>query len=393
MSLRGSAGPVKTIKKFAQAVEFSEPFLTELASRDDRLRYRPVKAPAKTNGEPRLVYSPSREVRAVQTRIVKRFFKNPKVIKWPPHIFGGIHRDALVEGDKRDHVACAQKHCGARSILKLDIRSFFDNITHDMVVDVMMQQLGWGKAPAELLADICTKDGTLPQGGITSSYLALISIYDIEKNIVRNCEYKKLVYTRYVDDITVSSKVHSFNYSPIIKMIDHALTSKGLSINEKKTSSRVSGLEPLIVHGLNVAHKKPTLPKEEVKRIKAVSRQTVLDAHEEGRRTHGFRKRYYRSMGLVNKLSRVGSSTHRSSLGNLKSVHPLPNFSDYKIATNTAHRLREVYYLKRNGVWYWRRFNVLMAKLDLISLENAKWARALRLYMRNHYRPEFKSEK
>lgn len=393
MSLRGTAGPIMTRYKLAKALGIPEKVLAEIAGRPDSVNYKPVPVPAKISGEPRYVYSPSRDVRTVQTRMVKRFFKNPKFIKWPDYIFGGIHRDALAEGDKRDHVACAERHCGARSMLKLDIRSFFDNVTHDMIVEVMSVGLGWGTEASSLVADLCTKSGALPQGGITSSYLALISIYDIERSIVRNCGYKKLVYTRYVDDITISSKLHSFDYGPTIKMVEQALISKGLSINEMKTSARVSGLEPLIVHGLNVAHKSPTLPKQEVKRIKSVSRQTVVDAHEEGRRTHGFRKRYYRSMGLVNKLSRVGSSAHRSSLNQLKSVRPLPNFADYKIATNTAHRLREVYVLKKGGVWYWKKFNKLMAKLDLIAIENESWSKALRKYMRNHYRPEFRDEK
>lgn len=389
MPLRGTAGPIKSVKKFAKALNFSEAYLRHIAALDDAVKYASVPAPAKQDGQPRQVYSPSRDVRAIQGRIVKRFFKNPHVVKWPPYIYGGIHRDALPPGDKRDHVACAQRHCGARSLLKLDIRNFFDNISHDMVIDLMVKQFGWTEEPAHLLADLCIRAGSLPQGGITSSYLALLSLHEIESHVVRIISYKNLVYTRYVDDITVSSKISKYDYTPIIKMIEQALLSKGLSINTAKTSCRIAGLEPLLVHGLNVANKHPTLPKTEIKRIKAVSRQTLNDAFEEGRRSNGFRKRYYRSMGLVNKMARVGSGSHKASLSKLKSVRPLPNFLDYNISTNTAHTLRTVYTNKKSGHWYWRKFNILMARLDLIAVENPGWAKNLRQYMKNHYKPEF----
>lgn len=390
MTLRGSAGPVKTSRKLAQALGFSEVFLRAIASASDAARYKPVIAPTKSDGLPREVFSPSRDVRAVQGRIVKRFFKNPRLINWPTYIFGGIHRDALKPGDRRDHVACAEQHCGARSLVKLDIRSFFDNVTRDMVVDTMTKQLGWNPEPANLLADLCTRDGKLPQGGITSSYLALLSLYDIEDKIARICRYKNLVYTRYVDDITISSKISNYDFNPIVRMVDIGLLSKGLSINDGKTLHRISGLEPLVVHGLNVANSRPTLPKSEIKRIKTVNRQTLMDAQQEGRRTHGFRKRYYRAMGLVNKMSRVGSSNHSPSLKKLKAVHPLPNFADYKIVTNTAFTLRSLYSSKITTHWYWRKFNVLMARIDLIAVENPPWARTLRRYMKNHFRPEFR---
>jgi len=393
MSLRGTAGPIKSVRKLAQALGLGEDYLKRVARMDDSLKYKSVTAPAKQDGQPRQVYSPSPDVRIVQARIVKRFFKNPHVVRWPPYIFGGIHRDALPPGEKRDHVACAQKHCGARSLLKLDIRNFFDNVNYDMVVELMVQQLGWTVEPAQLLADLCTRAGCLPQGGITSSYLALLSLYEVESHAFRIISYKNLVYTRYVDDITISSKVSTYDYAPIVKIIEQGLLSKGLSINAAKTSIRMSGLEPLLVHGLNVAHKHPTLPKAEVKRIKAVSRQTVNDAGEEGRRTNGYRKRYHRSMGLVNKMARVSSTSHKPALDKLKAVRPLPNFIDYEIATETAHTLRSLYASKKTGYWYWRKFNVLLARLDLIGIENPDWAKTLRQYMKNHYKPEFQGPK
>ncbi|MDQ1110046.1 RNA-directed DNA polymerase [Stenotrophomonas rhizophila] len=389
-SMRGTAGPIRTVAKLSRALGLSESFLREVAERSDSESYRPTDAPPKKDGQKREVFSPSRDVRLIQGRIVARILKRPAVVRWPPYIFGGIHRDALAAGDKRDHVECARMHCGARSLLKMDITDFFGNVSEEIVFRMFVSHFGWGAGPAKLLAKLCCRDGRLPQGGITSSYLALMSLYNIEPQYVGILASKKLVYTRYVDDITVSSKLANYEFSPVRALIGQALLVNGFSINEAKTVITRTGLEPLVVHGLNVSQSSPTLPRVEVKRVKAIGRQTVMDAVESGRRSYSFRKRYYRAMGLVNKLSRVRSRSHEGLLKKLKSVRPLPSFEDYKIATDSSYELRDVYSRKKSGYWYFRRFNKLMARLDLIATENELWALNLRRYMTRHYRPEFK---
>lgn len=393
MSMRGSAGPIRTTAKLATALGLPESYLRDIAARPDASRYSSVKAPAKRDGSPREVFSPSTDLRVIQGRIVERILKRPAVVRWPPYIFGGIHRKALAPGDRRDHVECASKHCGAKSILKMDISDFFGNVTKDIVVGMFTGHFGWESAPAKLLAELCTKGGSLPQGGITSSYLALMSLYDVEPRLVAIITSKKLVYTRYVDDITVSSKLSSYDFLPVMAMIEQALLTKGFSSNASKTSIARVGLESLQVHGLTVVNRSPALPRREVARVKSIARQAILDARESGRRSYGFRKRYYRSMGLVNKLARVRSGQHASLAGRLKSIKPLPNFDDYRIATGDSFYLREVFVSKRRTYWYFRRFNVLMSRLDLIGVENKSWANNLRSYMKNHFRPEYEERR
>jgi RNA-directed DNA polymerase len=391
MPFKGSSGPVLTVAKLASALRLPEATLHLVASRLPTENYRLAKAPDKRDGRPRQVFSPSADVRLVQRRIVNTFFKNPTVIRWPPFLFGGIHKDSLPPGDERDYIACARVHCGAKSILKLDIEDFFGNVTFEHVMSVLENILGWAPIVADLVARICTRDGVLPQGGITSSYLALLSLHDIEPKLVRELGYKHLKYTRYVDDITISSASSGQNFSGIHKLVEQRLLTKGLTINEAKVESLIVGLEALTVHNLNVGFHTPVLPKAEIVRIKDVCKQTENAARSTGRRSNSYRKNYNRAMGLVNKLSRVKNPQHRHLVERLKAITPLPSFLDFKFATDISFDMRERYDQKKHTIWYWKRFNKLMARISLIERENAQWAVNLRKYMRTHFPPTYKN--
>lgn len=388
-SFRGRAGPITSIDKLGQVLQLSPAFLLDVAARPVAELYRPAQAPHKRDGRPREVYSPSRDLRKIQHRLVDRFFRKPAVVCWPHYVFGGIHKTALREGDSRDHVACARVHCGAKRVLKLDIEDFFGNVTSDLVFEVFNDLLGWSISAAELATKLCIREGRLPQGGITSSYIALASLFDVEPRLVRLLEQKRLTYTRYVDDITISSKSFHQDFSSITRMIEQRLMEKGFVINSAKVDDLSVGLQALSVHGLNIAFQTPILPRNEVRRIKSVCRQTKMDAKEAGRRTLAFRRRYYRAMGLVNKLSRVGSISHKKHVASLRSVKPLPSFSDYEISTNVGLVLQKRFADSNEKFWYWKTYNRLMARLDLIGAENKRWASTLRRYMRNHYKPNF----
>mgnify|MGYP001095356572 CR=1 FL=1 len=391
MSIRGKAGPIRSVTKLAAALRLPDSLLLSVASRGDDLNYRSARAPARRGGRPRLVFSPSKDIRLIQRRIVSTFFKNPRVISWPPFLYGGIHKDSLPPGDRRDHVACAARHCGSKSILKLDIEDFFGNVTFDHVEEIFSQLLGWDAKAAHLAACLTTRDGVLPQGGITSSYLALLCLHDVEPSLVRRLAYKKLTYTRYVDDITISSFSYTQNFDGIRQIVEQQLAAKGFTINASKVEDLTVGLEALSVHGLNVAFAAPVLPKSEVKRVRSVCRQAILDAREAGRRSISYRRRYSRAMGLVNKLARVKSSAHEPLVKRLRDVSPLPSYADFTYATHIAYEMREHYEKKKTTFWYWRRFNRLMDRLNLIKVEDPSWAATLRKYMISHFSPEYKS--
>lgn len=90
-------------------------------------------------------------------------------------------------------------------LLVLDIENFFPNITPIMVKKVFIK-IGFNKETSKILTKLCTVDNSLPQGAPTSPCLASMTCHNLDKHLYRYCKNKKLIYTRYFDDISISGK-------------------------------------------------------------------------------------------------------------------------------------------------------------------------------------------
>ena len=66
--------------------------------------------------------------------------------------------------------------------------------------------MGFSDDVAEILAMLTTKDGGLPQGAVTSSFLANLVFWNYEPCLVGTLSARGLRYSRYVDDVSVSCK-------------------------------------------------------------------------------------------------------------------------------------------------------------------------------------------
>src|SRR5690606_37155363 len=95
-------------------------------------------------------------------------------------------------------------------------------------------------------------DGVLVQGSPCASYIAG-AIFNVEEGrLVRRLESKGYRYTRYVDDITVSSVRRGESYALATRLIDDVFAQHDLERNVEKTAIMRSGTAPLLVHGIRV---------------------------------------------------------------------------------------------------------------------------------------------
>lgn len=332
-----------------------------LASAAD-LRYSRLEKP-KPNGDIRIVYNPSKLTRKIQTRINSRIFK--KTIKWPYFIFGSIPKG----NDKipKDYIACANQHKNAGSILKIDIKNFFDNVHEDLVEEIFNDFFKYPSEVSKILTDICCRNGTLCQGAPTSSYLATLSLFSVEPNLVKKIEKKGLAYTRYVDDITVSSKERNYDFSYIERIIENVLTAKELPINHKKTHVASSSSESLLVHGLRVNTKTARFPADEVRKIRAAVKNMEIVAKEANYvRSHYYRREFYKCQGRVHKLARVGHIQHEKLKERLQKITPLPSHTDIDIVKKIIERIKLTPPEERSEFWFRRRFNVAISRVYFI---------------------------
>ncbi|WP_410736815.1 reverse transcriptase family protein [Citrobacter freundii] len=286
------------------------------------LRYK-KKQVKKINGDFRDVYDPHPLIRRIQKRINNRIFK--ELILWPDFIYGSVptNKEEKKAGVERHYIACAKKHCNAKTVLKVDIKNFFDNIHRDVVYDIFKRVFKFKGEVLNYLTDICCYDYKVVQGALTSSYIASLCLFDLEFDVVNRARRKQLIYTRLVDDITVSSKVVNYNMNQILEHIKGMLAEKDLPINEEKTQVHNISTESLKVHGLRISFNEPRLPSDEVGRIRAsVYNLDKLSRKNNSITTVAYRIEYNRCVGRVNKLGRVNHTKYDALASKLKLIQP-----------------------------------------------------------------------
>ncbi len=143
------------------------------------------------------------------------------------------HQSAYAYTAHRNAYVCLQQHQlnNSKWFTKFDFSDFFGNITKHFAINMMklifpLNDLLLGHDNQLKLfddvIDICFLNNSLPQGSPTSpmiSNIVMIPIdYCIDKYLRDNYNCMQFVYTRYADDIIISSPV-KFNYLQIQKDI------------------------------------------------------------------------------------------------------------------------------------------------------------------------------
>jgi len=317
-----NAGPIEEISELSKILGISEEDLLTTIMLEDEVKYKSSQI-VKKDGRYRNINNPSPIIRRIQRRIKNRIFN---CLKWPVYLYGSIPSQ---EGNTHDFIDCAKNHCGTKSLIKLDIEDFFDNISQELVAKIFKDIMHYSADVSDCLAKLCCLEGRVPQGGITSSYLATLALYSIEESLYFRLKRTKLIYTRYVDDITISSKDINFNFDMVVKIIEKELNNLDLPLNKNKIKICRFGFEPLKVHNIRVDAKTLRYDQSEVKRIKAMIHRLESLVKKTNYRTHYFYRQDYNScMGFVNKLGRINHPSYLKLKNRLKKIHPLPNKAD-----------------------------------------------------------------
>ncbi|MBU9827042.1 RNA-directed DNA polymerase [Rahnella sp. L151-1A] len=319
------------------------------------IRYKKIEL-KKVNGDIRDVYNPHSLIRKIQKRINNRIFKT--LIIWPDYLFGSVpsNKEEKKQGIERHYIACAKKHCQAKTILKVDIKSFFDNIHRDVVYSIFKKVFKYKGDALEYLVDICCYESNVVQGALTSSYIASLCLFDVEYEVFRRAERKELVYTRLVDDITVSSKTVGYNMSQILDHIRNMLMEKDLPLNEEKTQVHNISTESLKVHGLRVSFDTPRLPADEVGRIRAsVHNLEQLSKKNNSLTSAAYRLEYNRCIGRVNKLKRLGNNKHPMLRDKLKAILPKAAKRDIDKLKRAVSYLESSFASVNSGKFYYKK--------------------------------------
>lgn len=103
---------------------------------------------------------------------------------------------------------CAEVHLSNKSFAKYDIKSFFNSISIDLAEKIFIKTFNIPDTQREqvhTLLDSCFWNDELPLGLITSPLISDMYLHAFDEVIANNLNAEGMVYTRYADDILISS--------------------------------------------------------------------------------------------------------------------------------------------------------------------------------------------
>ncbi|MHC5229315.1 reverse transcriptase family protein [Enterococcus sp. LJL99] len=121
-------------------------------------------------------------------------------------------------------------------LMKLDISSFFDDISWGLIYNIF-KNLGYSVEVSTLITKLVmyTENGKvkgIPQGAISSPMLSNLVLKKFDENIGYYCVNNKIRYTRYADDLTFSG---NFDTYKLKTFVNKELHKNGFLLNNRKT--------------------------------------------------------------------------------------------------------------------------------------------------------------
>lgn len=265
--------------------------LIEILDLPDRSKlYTEITIPKRNGKGHRIVFEPDRGLAIIQKGFSRNFehYIRDRVYEDYPH--GSAHGFNSRTSIKTN----ALVHCGAKKILRIDIRSFFRSISRERVEE-MFRDARVDASIIPILSGLVTISDFLPEGLPTSPLISNLVSLPLDRELYELASNMGLRYTRYADDITFSS-AESSNYLPDLEKLDELLKSYGHEIASEKTRHSIPG-QAHFVTGLNVQlNDRPTVPKKFKRRL----RQELYYASKYGLIDHAKKAGYKNTRRAVN---------------------------------------------------------------------------------------------
>lgn len=303
-----------TTRSLASLLSIPEAQLLQIANSVDSY-HRPGKTLRKKNGDPRPTHDAEEPLKTIHERVKNRILKK---VSYPYYMLGGI-ADPI---NPRSCHAHAKIHSGKKVLITEDIKDFFPKTTKDVVYRVWLRCFNFSPEVADTLTRLTTYQGELPQGWKTSGYLANLVFWEREPQLVSQLTKQGLAYSRFMDDISVSSR-HSLENSEkraIISNVYAMLFGEGYAPKRSKHSI-LTPSAPMQVTSLNVNGRKPTIPKQERHAVRAGIFKLEQQAHED-KTTADFCKKWKSLSGKVGRITSLHPEEGAKLRQRLSSIKP-----------------------------------------------------------------------
>lgn len=380
-----SKAAIGSISTLAEILGMSETTLQNLAGSTKKNYLSFTLVNSKTLKE-RLINNPSFPLKIVQKKINSRIFTH---IKFPIYLQGGLKSDTNTD---RNYIHNAQIHCKPKTLITLDIENFYPNISKHHVKGIFCNVFKVPSKVANILTELTTLDGSVPQGGCTSSYLANLALYNSEYSIVSYLRGKNINYSRLIDDITISSSqiLEQKECEKIIQQVAAMLKKNGFNLKNSKTKilSNSHANTDFNVTGLWVKHGIPKLPRTDRKFIRLLV-YTCEQKASQDMESDEYHKLWNQASGAVAQLQQLNHSQAFKLRERLSKI--LPKYSAAKIhqikqQTNKLLKLPSLQTInlnkKRINI---QRVNKLLFKINIVARTQPNTAKKLRSQLSAHF--------
>jgi RNA-directed DNA polymerase len=175
----------------------------------------------------------------------------------------------------------AKQHAGRRWVLNIDLADFFHTINFGRVRGILKSRpYALPDSVATVIAQLCCYNGCLPQGAPTSPVISNMVAARLDSKLQKLACRHKCVYTRYADDITLSTDRAVFptalamiidqqwNSPTLGEALLNVIKSNGFEINSNKIRLAHSDQRQEVT-GLTVNHS-PNVNRGYIRRIRAM---------------------------------------------------------------------------------------------------------------------------
>jgi retron-type reverse transcriptase len=232
----------------------------------------------KKSGGYRVINAPNSQLAFIQRRIktiLTLFYNSP--YKWFEDKNWESIYSSLFQPTTNTHgflydrsiVTNASQHVGKDYVLNLDLKDFFPSIGVGKIIkSLQTEPFNFNYYTAQIIANLCTLNGFLPQGSPASPILSNIVSRRLDYHINSICkDLPTTIYTRYVDDITFSCDYNLFD-SAFVSKIEQLILDEGFFVNIKKTRLQTA-TQRQEVTGL-IVNEKLNVPRKKIKLLRSM---------------------------------------------------------------------------------------------------------------------------
>ncbi|MCA0419003.1 MAG: retron St85 family RNA-directed DNA polymerase [Proteobacteria bacterium] len=209
-----------------QSLERLERFATSASK-----RYKVFQIPKRSGGF-RIIEQPSKEIKAIQRWLIEALFD-----EFP------IHHSATAYIRGKNIRSNAEVHAESNFTLKLDFENFFPSFTERHLIKFLrnyplIEKKQINDRDINFISRICLRNGRLTIGAPSSPTITNAMMYQFDTLMSARCAEDNFSYTRYADDVFVSSRSY-INVGEIILFVENLLSKyeyASLRLNKDKTA-------------------------------------------------------------------------------------------------------------------------------------------------------------